>query len=152
MTIHERLMADLGAAIRSGQSERRDAIRMLRAAIKNEEIELGHALSDEEAQAVLARTVKRHRESIDQFKRGNRADLVAHEEAQLAALEPYMPQLMGRDEIEHEVRVTLSELDGPRRSHGQAMAALARKLRGKADMKQVDGVVRELLAASGSQS
>ncbi len=145
-------MADLGAAIRSGQSERRDAIRMLRAAIKNEEIELGHALSDEEAQAVLARTVKRHRESIDQFKRGNRADLVAHEEAQLAALEPYMPQLMGRDEIEHEVRVTLSELDGPRRSHGQAMAALARKLRGKADMKQVDGVVRELLAASGSQS
>jgi uncharacterized protein len=153
MTIDERLMADLAVAIRAGDVERREAIRMLRAAIKNDEIALGHSLSDEETQRVLTRIVKRHRESIDQFQQADRPDLVGREEAQLAALQPYMPRLMSREEVEHEVRAALAELDGGGQiSHGQIMGSLAKRLRGKADMKQVDGIVRQLRAAGGGQA
>jgi uncharacterized protein YqeY len=153
MTIDERLMADLAAAIRAGDVERREAIRMLRAAMKNEEIALGRPLSDEGTQRVLARLVKRHRESIDQFKQADRGDLVAHEEAQLAALQPYLPRMMECEEIKREVVAALAELDdGGPVSHGRLMGSLAKRLRGKADMKQVDRIVRQLLAASESHA
>jgi uncharacterized protein YqeY len=142
-------MADLKDAMRAGDVERREAIRMLRAALKNEEIERRRPLSADEAGTVVSRLAKRHAESIDQFRQGNRSDLVAREQAQLAALEPYLPRLMGREQIEREVRAVMAEtpVGGPR-AQGELMAALAPRLRGKADLKEVSGVVRELLAAA----
>jgi uncharacterized protein len=151
MDLQERLVSDLKEAMRAGDVDRRESIRMLRAAIKNEEIAVGHALSDQETQAIVARIAKRHRESIDQFERGNRPDLVAHEQAQLAALGAYLPQLMSRPEIESEVRSVIAELggDGPP-PRGQLMGALAKRLRGRADLGEVNSVVQELLE-SGSR-
>ena len=151
MDIEDRLMADLKEAMRAGDAERREAIRMVRAALKNEQIELGHPLSQDEAEAVVSRVARRHRESIDQFRQANRPDLVAHEEAQLAALEPYLPRLMSREQIEAEVRSVMSELDtsGPR-AQGQIMAALAQRLRGKADLKEVSAIVRSLVESDVS--
>ncbi len=151
MDIEERLMADLKDAMRAGDTERREAIRMLRAALKNEQIELGHPLSQAEAEAVVSRVARRHRESIDQFRQGNRPDLIAHEEAQLAALEPYLPQMMSREQIVAEVRSVVAEIgaSGPR-AQGQIMAELAPRLRGKADLKVVSSVVRELVEADAS--
>jgi uncharacterized protein YqeY len=132
---------------------RRDAIRMLRAAMKNEQIELRHPLSEQESQAVVARIAKRHRESIEQFKQGNRPDLVQREEAQLAVVEGFLPEQMSRDEIEAEVRAALATVDvsGPR-AQGAVMAALAPKLRGRADMKLVSELVRDALASGGAPS
>jgi uncharacterized protein YqeY len=151
MDLQQRLGDELKAAMRSGDEVRRDAIRMLRAALKNEEIELRHPLTDEESVRVVARIAKRHRESIEQFKQGNRPDLVKHEEDQLAVIERFLPTLMPRDQIEAEVRAVLSTVDtsGPR-AQGAVMAAIAPRLRGKADMKVVNDVVRELLAAEGA--
>ena len=151
MDIEERLMADLRDAMRAGDTERREAIRMLRAALKNEQIELGHPLSQAEAEAVVSRVARRHRESIEQFRQGNRPDLIAHEEAQLAALEPYLPQMMSREQIVAEVRSVVAEIgaSGPR-AQGQIMATLAPRLRGKADLKVVSSVVRELVEADAS--
>ena len=150
MDLQQKLEDELKAAMRSGDGVRRDAIRMLRAAMKNEEIERRHPLSEDESHQVVARIAKRHRESIDQFTKGNRPDLVDRETAQLAVVEQFLPTLMSRDQIEVEVRAALTGVDtsGPR-GQGAAMAAVAPRLRGKADMKVVSDVVRELLAADG---
>lgn len=152
MDLQQRLGDDLKVAMRSGDEIRRDAIRMLRAALKNEEIELRHPLTDDESARVVARIAKRHRESIDQFNQGNRPDLVKHEEEQLAVIEQFLPTMMPRDQVEAEVRAVLSTVDtsGPR-AQGAVMAAIAPRLRGKADMKVVSEVVRELLAADGAR-
>ena len=149
MDVEQRLADDLKDAMRSGDTERREAIRMLRAALKNEQIALGHPLSDQETTAVVSRIAKRHRESIDQFRDANRQDLVSHEETQLAVVEGYLPQMMAREDVEAEVRAVLASMDtsGPR-AQGQVMAALSGKLRGKADMKLVNTIVRDLLGAS----
>ena len=151
--IEQRLTDELKDAMRSGDEVRRDAVRMLRAAMKNEQIELRHPLTQDEAERVVSRLAKRHRESIDQFRQGNRADLVAREEAQLAVVEKFLPTLLPPDEVERIVRDALSGLDlsGPR-AQGAAMAAVSPKLRGKADMKLVSDLVRSILAAGAAES
>ena len=148
MDLQQRLMADLKEAMRTGDDDRRDAIRMLRAALKNEEIELRRPLTGEEADTVVTRIARRHRESIEQFRQAGRDDLVAHEEAQLAALDRYVPRLMSAADIEEQVRTVMAETDaaGPR-AQGQIMGVLARRLRGKADLKEVSEVVRRILSA-----
>jgi len=153
MDLQQRLGDELKTAMRTGDELRRDAIRMLRAGLKNEEIELRHPLSEQESQQVVARIAKRHRESIDQFKQGNRPDLVQREEAQLAVVEQFLPTLMSREEIEAEVQAVLPTIDpsGPR-AQGAVMAALAPRLRGRADLKVVSEVVRALLAPDGAQT
>jgi uncharacterized protein YqeY len=149
--IEQKLTDELKDAMKSGDDVRRDAVRMLRAAMKNEEIELRHPLTQEEAERVVARLAKRHRESIEQFKQGNRSDLVEREQTQLSVVERFLPRLMPRDEVEAIVRETMAGLDlsGPR-AQGAVMAALSPKLRGKADMKLVSEIVRARLAASAS--
>ena len=149
MDVEQRLSDDLKEAMRSGDTERREAIRMLRAALKNEQIALRHPLSEQETTAVVARIAKRHRESIDQFRDANRPDLVSHEEAQLATVERYLPQLMSREAVVAEVKAVMAGLDtsGPR-AQGQVMSALSGRLRGKADMKLVNTIVRDLRGAS----
>jgi uncharacterized protein YqeY len=157
MDLQQRLGDELKSAMRSGDPVRRDAIRMLRAALKNEEIELQHTLSDDESQQVVARIAKRHHESIEQFQQGGRSDLVEHEQAQLSVVEEFLPTPMSRDEIEAEVRAALSTVDatGPR-AHGAVMRALEPKLRAKANlglvsMRDVNEIVRAMLSAGEAQ-
>jgi uncharacterized protein YqeY len=152
--IEQKLTDELKDAMKAGDGVRRDAIRMVRAALKNEQIELLHPLSDDEVDAVVMRIAKRHRDSIAEFKKGNRPDLVAHEEAQLAVVEKFAKvQFLSREQIEAEVRETIAELSltGPR-AMGPVMTALSKKLREKADMRLVNEVVREQLAANAGDS
>jgi uncharacterized protein YqeY len=152
--IEQKLTEELKDAMKSGDDVRRDAIRMLRAALKNEEIELRHPLTQDDAGRVVKRIVKRHRESIDQFKQGNRLDLAEREESQLAVVEKYVPvsNFMPREEVEVIVRETVADMDVSTglRAQGAVMAALSPKLRGKADMKVVSEIVRGLLANSAT--
>jgi hypothetical protein len=151
--IEQQLTDELKDAMRSGDEVRRDAIRMVRAALKNEQIELQHPLTDDEVDAVVTRIAKRHRDSIAEFKKGNRPDLVAHEQAQLAVVERFASvQMMSREEIEAEVRQTMAELNlsGPR-AMGPIMTALSKKLRDKADLRLVNEIVRSELAASAGE-
>ena len=148
--IEQKLTDDLKDAMRSGDEVSRDAIRMVRAALKNEQIELQHPLTDAEVDAVVTRIAKRHRDSIAEFKKGNRPDLVAHEEAQLAVVEKFAKvQMMPREQIEAEVRQTIAELNlsGPR-AMGPVMTAMSKRLKDKADMRLVNEIVRAELAAS----
>ena len=152
--IEQRLNDEMKDAMRTGDGVRRDAVRMLVSALKYEAIELQRPLTDEDVEQVVLRIAKRHRDSIDQFKKGNRPDLVEHEEAQLKVVERFaQQQMMSRDEIEAAVRDVMAELDvsGPR-AMGPLMTTLSQRLRDKADMRLVNEVVRATLAGSGTGS
>jgi uncharacterized protein YqeY len=148
MTLQERLMSDLKVAMREGDPSRREAIRMLRAAVLNEEIDQQRRLNDDDVLRVVERVVKRHHDSIEQFQKGGRADLVAHEQAQLAVVKSYLPERMPREEIEAHVKAAITETGARGRGDtGKLMQRLAGELRGKADLKEVNRVVQEQLGA-----
>ncbi len=151
MDLEHRLIEDLKDAMRKGDVLRRETIRFLRAAIHNEEIEKGRPLTDAEAHGVIARLIRQHRESIQEFRKAGRTDLVEKEEAELRILESYMPKLMSREEIEAAVRQAIQETGAASaRDQGKVMARLAAQLRGKADLAEVSQVVREVLTEAGA--
>jgi uncharacterized protein YqeY len=108
------------------------------------------ALSEDEEQAILLQRVKQHRQSIDSFRSGNRADLVTSEEAQLAVAQAYLPQQLDAAAVEEAVQSAIrdSGAQGPR-DQGKVMGLLSTRLRGRADMKAVAARVQALLAVSG---
>ncbi len=105
-------------------------------------------LSADEEMAVLLQRVKQHRQSIEEFEKGKRQDLVATEQAQLAVLQSYLPQQVGESELEEAIRGAISEAgaQGPR-DQGKVMGLLSQRLRGRADMKLVSARVQALLGA-----
>ena len=148
MGVREQLREDLKAAMRARDETRRGTIRMLEAAIKNAEIEKrGRELEEAEVLAILQRQVKQRRESIEQFERGGREDLAEIERAEIAVIEPYLPQQLSEAEIEAEARRAIERTgaSGPG-DRGKVMGPLMGELRGKADGAAVNAVVSRLLA------
>jgi uncharacterized protein len=105
------------------------------------------ALTEDEEQAILLQRVKQHRQSIEGFSKGNRADLANKEEAELAVDESYLPQQLEADAVEEAVRAAIREsgAQGPR-DQGKVLGLLSPRLRGRADMKAVAARVQSLLA------
>ena len=149
MSLKERLNSDLREALRSGEEHRKAALRMVLAAVHNAEIEARGELDDGAILGVLAKEVKQRRESIEEFRKGGREDLVAREEAQLATIQPYLPQQMTREEIIEAARSVIADVGarGPA-DKGKVMPVLINKLRGRADGREINAVVTELLAGS----
>jgi uncharacterized protein YqeY len=147
MTLKERLNEDLREALRSRDETRKGTIRMALAAVHNAEIAAGNQLDDAGVTAVLAREVKQRRESIEEFKKGNRQDLVDKEQAEIDVLMPYLPQQLSRDEIVEAARKVIAQVGatGPR-DKGKVMPVIMAELRGKADGSEINAVVTELLA------
>ena len=152
MGLREQLMDDLKDAMRQKDERRKITIRSVIAAIKEEETKLDASgervrLDDDDILALIAKQAKQRQESIAEFRKGGREDLVAVEEIDLAILQAYLPQQMARDEIEVEARQVIEEVgaSGPR-DMGKVMKPLMARLRGRADGKVVNQVVRELLA------
>ena len=149
MSLKERFNSDLREALRSGDEHRKSALRMVLAALHNAEIEAKGELDEGAILGVLAKEVKQRRESIEEFRKGGREDLVAREEAQLAFIQPYLPQQMTREEIIEAARSVIAEVgaSGPA-DKGKVMPVLINKLRGRADGREINAVVTELLAGS----
>ena len=149
MTLQERLTADLKEALKRRDNTRRSVIRMVLAGIRNAEIAKGAPLDDAGVTAVLARDVKQHRESIGAFSKGNRQDLVAKEEAELAILFEYLPEQMSREEIVTVARQVVEQVGakGPG-DKGKVMSRLMPELKGRADGREVSDVVYELLTGA----
>jgi uncharacterized protein YqeY len=149
MSLKERFNSDLREALRSGDEHRKSALRMVLAALHNAEIEAKGELDEGAVLGVLAKEVKQRRESIEEFRKGGREDLVAREEAQLAFIQPYLPQQMTREEIIEAARGVIAEVgaSGPA-DKGKVMPVLINKLRGRADGREINAVVTELLAGS----
>ena len=146
MSLEDRLFEDLKDAMRQGDELRRSTLRMVRAAIQNEEIAQGKRLDDAGVINVLQRLGRQHQESISQFQQGNRPDLVAKEEAELAILQEYLPQQMSRDDIVAEARkiIEAAGAKGPG-DKGKVMPKIIAALKGKADGREINEVVTDLL-------
>lgn len=150
MDLQQQLLADLKDAMRSGDQRRKLAIRAVRAAITNAEIERRRPLTEDEILALIAKEVKQRRESIAQFRKGGREDLVAQEQAEIEALEKYLPCQLSPEEIRAEAQRVIAEVGatGPR-DMGKVMGKLMPAMRGRADGRQVSQIVRELLTGQG---
>ncbi len=148
MSLNDRLSDELKQAMRERDENRKIALRLLRAAIVNEQVEKGHPLDDAEIMAVAARQAKQRRESIEAFRAGGRQDLVAAEEAQLQVLQGYLPQQMPREEVEKQAREAIARVGatGPG-DLGAVMRDLMPRLKGRADGSLVSQVVKEQLSA-----
>jgi uncharacterized protein YqeY len=159
MSLKDQLSADLRDAMRVGDETRKSTLRMLITAVRNAEIppereETGAAegpqrleLSDEAVLDVVRKEVKQRRDSIDLYQKANRGDLVAKEEAEVAVLMGYLPQQMSRDEIAAASRAVIERVGakGPA-DKGKVMPVVMAELRGRAEGREINAVVSELLA------
>ena len=153
-SMKDRLMGDLRQALRAGDKQRKLTIRMLQAAIINAE-KAGKSpreLTEENILEIIARQVKQRRESIAAYQKGNRQDLVEEEQVQLDILLEYLPRQMSNAEIVATAQQAIAEAEatGPQ-DMGKVMRHLMPSLKGKADGRTVNQVVRELLAPTSQE-
>ena len=142
-----RLEEDLKTAMKSADKRRVGTLRLLLAALKNEKIQAQRALTDEEIEAVLRRAVKQRRDSIEQYARGGRQDLVDQETAELAIIEEYLPKGMSDDELEGTIRAVIQEKGlSSSKDVGMAMKEVMARHRGRVDGKRAQEIARRLLA------
>ena len=147
MSLEESLGGQLQDAVRAGDAIRRDTIRQLRAALHNEAIARGRELTASESATVVRRLVNQHKDSIAEFSKAGRGELVAREEAELAILTAYLPEELGRDEILAAARTAIASVGATSRQEaGKVMRELSAQLQGRADMRLVNEVVQDLLA------
>jgi hypothetical protein len=150
MSLKEQLANDLADALRQGDDTRKSTIRMLMAAINVQEVAGSERreLSDAEVLGVVAKQVKQRRESIEEFKKAGRQELAEKEAAEMQVLQAYMPEQAGREEIEAEARKVIDEVSatGPQ-DKGKVMQAIMPRLAGRADGRDINEVVTQLLSA-----
>ncbi len=143
----EKLQADLKEAMRAKDRQRIGVIRMALNAIKQEEIDRRQELSAEEVNAILLRESKKRRETIQEAEELGRSEVAATEKAELAILEAYLPRQLSREEIAEMARQVIQETGaGSPKEMGQVMKLLMPKVKGQADGKLVNEVVRDLLS------
>ena len=148
MTMKTRLDDDLKQAMRDRDAPRRDVIRLLRSAIRNEEIRVQKDLDDDAVVQVLSRQAQQRRDSIEAFTQGNREDLADKERAELEIIMGYMPQQLSRDEIEELAVRTIAEVgaSGPG-DMGKVMSVIMPQVRGRAEGREVSAAVMARLRA-----
>lgn len=148
MSLLEKINADLKESMKSGDKFRTETIRNLKSAIKYAEIEVGGTLDDAGVQAVLAKQAKQRRDSIAEFSKAGRTDLVDKEQAELALLEAYLPEQLTADKIKEMAQAVVTQLGvSDAKGMGLVMKELMPQLQGRADGKLVSQIVRELLAS-----
>lgn len=149
LSIKEQLMADMKAAMKAKEEGRLalGVIRMARAHIRQAEIDDGHAdFDDDQVLAVLRKEVKQRRETLVEIKDSGRDDLVKETQNEIAVLEKYLPAEMTEDAIRAVVVEVINTLGSEQKNLGAAMKAVMAKLKGKADGKVINRIVRETLS------
>ena len=149
MSLKDKLTADMKDAMKAREAGklRLSVIRLVRGAIRQQEIDGQKELSDEDVLGVISKEVKQRRDSIEDFQKGGRDDLVAEAEAEIAVLMEYLPQQLSEDEVRNLVKeaIAASGAASPK-DMGKVMKELMPKVKGRADGKLVIGIVKELLA------
>lgn len=141
----EKIDQDLKNALKEKNENITSALRNLKAAIKNAEIDKKSALSDDEVAKVIAKKVKQHKDSIESFKSGGREDLVAIEQSQMSVLEAYLPKQMGESEVEEIVKTTIAKLNPTPSDFGKVMKEVMNQVAGRADGSIVSKLVKQHL-------
>ncbi|RKY00592.1 GatB/YqeY domain-containing protein [Candidatus Poribacteria bacterium] len=146
MGLKERLFEDMKRAMKEGNRSAVNAIRMTINAIKNREIELGRELSDDEIAQVIASQIKKREEAIEQFKQGNRWDLVTEETKQVELLKAYLPEQLSEEELERMIDEAIKEVGATSpKDLGKVMRVIMPRVRGRADGSLVNQMVRRKL-------
>jgi len=147
MPLKQQLRDDLKRAMRAKDQVRLRTLRMALAAIKNKEVEVMGELSDADVAAILQREAKQRRETLAELEHVDRPELAEAEQAELEILTEYLPKQLGRDEIAELAGQVIAELnaEGPAQM-GLVMRTMMKELKGQADGKLVNQVVRELLS------
>jgi uncharacterized protein YqeY len=148
VSLRARINDDLKDAMRASDARRRDALRLLTAALKQREVDERKELADADVVATVEKLIKQRRESITQFEKGGRQDLAQNEAYELALLQAYMPQGLSDAEVEAAVLEALAATGAKAPSDmGKVMAALKGKLAGRADMSKVSALVKAKLSS-----
>jgi len=152
LTISERITQDITAAMKARDEHRLSTLRMVKSAIKNEEIDKRAALDDQEAMAVLNTLIKQRKDSIEQFTKGGRKELANKEAAEICIIEGYLPKAAGAEEITAVVRSTISEIGSPTmKDMGSVMKNAMAKFAAsgaRVDGKVVSETVKKLLSGA----
>ena len=147
MSVIDQINSDLKTAMKSGQKELVATLRSLKSAIKYAEIEAGGELNDEATIGVLSKQAKQRRDSIAEFEKAGRSDLVAQETAELQIIETYLPAQLSEEEIRAKVQAVINALNvTDTKGMGQVMKQVMADLKGQADGKTVNQIVRQLLS------
>jgi uncharacterized protein YqeY len=146
MSLLQRIDGDLKTSLKGGEALKVSVLRLLKAAVKNRQIDSGRELSDEEILSVIASLAKQRRESIEQFSKGGREDLAEKERLELAILQSYMPEQLAPEELERMILQAIDESGAKTEADlGKVMRILMPRTKGLADGKWVNNRVRELL-------
>jgi hypothetical protein len=146
MELKEQLKLDLATAMREGDTDKRNTLRMMLAAVQQIEVDDQTTLDEEGVQAVLSKQAKQRRESIEHAENAGRLDLVEEEKVELAIIEAYLPQMMAEDDIRLVAGEVIAEVGATSmKDMGRVMGQLMPRLQGQADGGTVSSVVRQLL-------
>ncbi len=146
MLLQNRLDSDMRDALRAGEKLRLSVIRLLRAQLKNETIQRGRELTEDEVLTVFSSAVKMRREAIEKFQEGNRQDLVEKEQAELVVIQGYMPEPISENELSDLIDQTIREVGATGSADlGLVMKQIMPRVRGRAEGGSVNRLVREKL-------
>jgi uncharacterized protein YqeY len=146
MTLRERITEDMKAAMRSGDKDRLGLIRMLQAAIKQREVDERITLDDTQTVAVIEKMIKMRKESVVQFEAGGRADLVAKESAEIAALAAYLPAQLSPQELDALIQEAIAASGATSvKDMGKVMGQVKARAAGRADMGAVSARIKAQL-------
>lgn len=148
MNLKEKIVADMTAAMKASDKPRTSTLRMVKAALQNREIEKGGALDDDELMKLLRSLVKQRRDSVEQYEKGGRQDLVDKENAEIEVIEAYLPQAASQEVIEQAVAAAIADTGATsRKDMGKVMKAAQAHLAGKnADGRMVSEIVKTKLS------
>ena|SRR5256712_11814323 len=142
----EQIRADMTESMKARTAERTSTLRMLQAALKNEQINVGHELSDEEAMAVIRKGIKQRQDSVEQYTKGNRPELAAKEQAEIKILKSYMPAELSDSELESGLREIITSTGAQsKKDMGKVMKEATARYKGRADGKKIQEIVARLL-------
>jgi len=147
MSLKEQIKADIKEAMRAKDTQRRDTLRNLSAAIKQIEVDERKELSDSDVETILTKYAKQREDALKQFKEANRDDLVAKEEAELAIVRSYLTEPLSDEELKEAVASIVQELNATSmKDMGKIMGAIKQKYGSRADGGKVNRIVKEILS------
>lgn len=146
MSLLDNLNQDMKTAMKAKDKPTLSVVRMLKSAVMNEQINLGHDLTEDEEIAVLSRELKQRKDSVAEFEKGDRDDLATQTKAEIKVVEKYMPAQLSDDDVKQIVADTVKDLGAESMADfGKVMGAVMPKLKGQADGKLVNQTVKDLL-------
>ncbi|HUP44252.1 MAG TPA: GatB/YqeY domain-containing protein [Thermoanaerobaculia bacterium] len=142
----EQIRAELTESMKARTAEKTSTLRMLQSALKNEQIHVGHELSDEEAMAVIRKAVKQRQDSIEQYTKANRPELAAREQAELEMLRTYLPPELSDEELETGLREIIASTGAQsKKDLGKVMKEATARYKGRAEGRKIQEIVARLL-------